>query len=110
MVVHIDTERIADWESFHTVFIEAFGFLDGYGRNMDAWIDCMSTLDDEPGTSLSTFHCPVGEVVVLHLEQADALALRVPLIFQQILDCAAVVNWRRIEGGQKAILALSYYK
>ena len=35
--IHIDTARIKDWDSFHNVFAEAFGFPGFYGRNMDAW-------------------------------------------------------------------------
>ncbi len=35
--VRIDTNRIVDWNSFHDVFAEAFGFPDFYGRNMNAW-------------------------------------------------------------------------
>jgi len=33
-----------DWETFHDEFQEKMGFFDGYGRNMDAWIDCMGDM------------------------------------------------------------------
>src|SRR5688572_7987636 len=42
IVIKIDTQRITDWKSFHNLFAEVFGFPGFYGRNMDAWIDCMS--------------------------------------------------------------------
>jgi RNAse (barnase) inhibitor barstar len=29
--------------SFHEAFASALGFPSWYGRNMDAWIDCMSS-------------------------------------------------------------------
>ncbi len=48
-VVRLDCDRITDWESFHSLFAEVFGFPDFYGRNMNAWIDCMSYLDDSEG-------------------------------------------------------------
>ena len=48
-VVRMDCDRITDWESFHSLFAEVFGFPDFYGRNMNAWIDCMSYLDDSEG-------------------------------------------------------------
>ncbi len=35
-VVTIDTRRITDWETFHDVFAEVFGFPEFYGRNMEA--------------------------------------------------------------------------
>lgn len=110
MVVRIDTRRIIDWDSFHAVFAETFGFVEGYGNNMNAWIDCMTWLDDAPEESLSKVTCPKGEVVVLQLEHAADFALREPAIFEELLDCTAFVNWRRIEKGIEAILALSYYK
>ena len=44
--VTLQSKNITDWESFHTVFAKEMGFPDFYGRNMDAWIDCMSYLDD----------------------------------------------------------------
>jgi RNAse (barnase) inhibitor barstar len=109
VVVKIDTRQITDWDSFDNVFAEVFGFPEWYGRNMDAWIDCMSSLD-YPDDGLSEVKCPVGDVVVLHLEHADTLAARAPEIFQDLLDCAAAVNWRRIERGHKAVLALAYHK
>jgi hypothetical protein len=110
MVVPIDTRKIIDWNSFHEVFATTFGFIEGYGRNMDAWIDCMTWLDSDPEESLSKVTCQKGEVVVLQLEHAADFAFREPAIFEELLDCTAFANWRRIEKGIEAILALSYYK
>ena len=44
--MRLETAKIVDRASFHEAFKSLFGFLDGYGANMDAWIDCMSDLDD----------------------------------------------------------------
>jgi len=52
-VVEIPTQKIENAESFHEVFAEVLGFPDFYGRNVDAWIDCMSSGDDP--TSGMTF-------------------------------------------------------
>ena len=109
MVVKIDTRQITDWDSFDNVFTEAFGFPEWYGRNMNAWIDCMSSLD-YPDDGLSEIKCQVGDVVVLQLEHADTFAARAPAIFQELLDCSASVNLGRVERGHQAILALSYHK
>ncbi|MCA9610738.1 MAG: barstar family protein [Myxococcales bacterium] len=35
-IVAIPTRRIVDWDTFHDVFAEAFGFPGFYGRNLDA--------------------------------------------------------------------------
>jgi RNAse (barnase) inhibitor barstar len=48
-LVRIDGTRLQSWDAFHSAFASAFGFPDFYGRNMDAWIDCMTSLDS-PGT------------------------------------------------------------
>ena len=109
MVVSLDTSRITDWDTFHTVFAEVFGFPDFYGRNMDAWIDCMTYLDD-PDAGMTTVHALPGGVVALQLDGVDALARRCPEIYDAIVECAAFVNWRNIEIGQTPVLALSFSK
>lgn len=105
--VTIDTARISDWESFHDVFACEFGFPDFYGRNMNAWIDCMTSLDS-PDDGLSSVHAPNSGVLVLHLEGMRAFSVRCPEIARAIEECAAFVNWRRIEVGEPPVLALSY--
>jgi hypothetical protein len=108
-VVKLDTRRITDWNTFHDVFQEAFGFPDFYGRNMDAWIDCMTGLDT-PGAGMTTIPAKRGEVIVLQLEHVDVFCRRCPEQYAAIIECAAFVNWRRIEIGEPAVLALSFYK
>jgi hypothetical protein len=108
-LVKLDTRRIRDWDTFHGVFAEAFGFPDFYGRNMDAWNDCMSYLDD-PAAGMSKVHAPSGGVVVLELEHVADFARRCPEQYAAIIECSAFVNWRRIERGGAAVLALSFYK
>ena len=108
-VIKLDTSRITDWDTFHRVFAEVFGFPEFYGRNMNAWIDCMASLDD-PGAGMTTIHAPPGGVVVLQLEGVDKFAQCCPEQYAAVIECAAFVNWRRIEKGDAAVLALSYYK
>lgn len=45
-LVRIDTTKISDWQSFHQVFKETLGSPDYYGTNGNAWIDCMTYVDD----------------------------------------------------------------
>ncbi len=106
-VVVVDTERIVDWDSFHDVFVEIFGFPDFYGRNMDAWTDCMTYLDD-PDAGMTAIHCAVGCVVTIHLNAAKELAKRCPHQFNALVECSAFVNFRRLELGEPAVIALSY--
>ena len=107
--VSIDTRRISDWETFHDVFAATFGFPGFYGRNLNAWIDCMSYLDD-PSASMTTIHVPRETVLVLQLENVGDFALRCPEQYVALVECSAFVNWRRIETGESAVLALSFNK
>jgi hypothetical protein len=77
VLVRIDTTKICDWASFHDVLSEAFGFPDFYGRNMDPWIDCMTSLDD-PAAGMSRFHAPEGGIVTLQLDGVEDFAERCP--------------------------------
>jgi RNAse (barnase) inhibitor barstar len=105
VLVRIDTTKIHDWASFHDVFAEALGFPEFYGRNMDAWIDCMSSLDD-PAAAMTTVHAPDGDVVVLQLDEADDFARRCPEQYRAVIECSAFVNRRRLECGERAVMAL----
>lgn len=103
--VQIDCSRILDWPSFHDVFSEAFGFPDFYGRNGNAWIDCMTRLDEE----FSKVEVPRGEMVVLQLDNAETLKKAAPDILSDLLEMSAFVNWRRIEIKEHPILLVSGY-
>lgn len=107
MIVRIDARRITGWDSFHDVFAEALGFPDFYGRNMSAWIDCLTYADD-PGSAMTTVHAPPGGVVTIHLDDARDFPRRCPEPYAALVESAAFVNWRRIEMGQPAVLALSF--
>ena len=106
--MRIDGDRIVDWPSFHSVFAEAFGFPAFYGKNMDAWIDCLTCLD-EPDAGMTRVHVKVGAVLSLIIENAGKLKERCPEQFEAFVECAGFVNWRRIETGDQPVLAVSFY-
>jgi len=108
-IVTIDLSAVIDWESFHAVFAEVMGFPGFYGRNMNAWIDCMSYVDDRDA-GMSEVTVEPGEVLTLQLEGIDGFATRCPEQYEALVECTAFVNWRRIEQGDSAVLALSYYR
>ena len=108
-LVQIDCDRITDWDSFHEVFAHVFGFPEFYGRNMNAWIDCMTSLD-APNDGMTSIHAPEDGCVVLHLNNVKPLAERCREIYDAMLESAAFVNWRRIETGEPAILMLSFHE
>lgn len=107
-LVRLDSSQIRDWDTFHDVFARTFGFPEFYGRNLDAWIDCMTCLDDIDA-GMTSICVPPGKVVCLQIEGVGDLSKRCPEQYTAIIECSAFVNWRRIEGGHPAVLALSFY-
>ncbi|MGJ4948599.1 barstar family protein [Bradyrhizobium sp. HKCCYLS20291] len=104
-IVNIPSQRIHDWDSFHRVFQEILGFPDFYGCNMNAWIDCMTYVDD-PDSGMSATTVAEGEVLVLRIDDAAGLQRRCPEHYQALLEGTAFVNHRRIGCGQAPVLAL----
>jgi RNAse (barnase) inhibitor barstar len=107
--ISLDCRNIRDWPSFHEEFARAFGFPDFYGKNMDAWVDCMQSLD-VPYHGMSTVHCELGSVLTLELENVKQFRERCPEQYNALIECAAFVNWSRIETGGSSVLALSFYE
>lgn len=107
MKVTLDLNKIRDWPSFHEEFAAIFGFPDFYGRNMNAWIDCMTYLDD-PDAGMSSVHCDHESVLALDLLSVQSFKKRCPDVYEALIDGIAFVNWRRMEIGDPPLLAISY--
>lgn len=107
-VVAIAGDRIADWDSFHDLFAEAFEFPAWYGRNMNAWIDLMTYLDEDDSTT-GVFVAP-GETMTINLTGAKALRERHGEVYDALIECTAFVNWRRIEIGGQPYLCLAFHQ
>ena len=105
--VSLDCDKISDWQSFHEEFAKTFGFPDFYGKNMDAWIDCMTYVDD-PSAGMSTIHCDHGSVLVLELLNVKSFRQRCPELYEAVVDGVAFVNWRRLDTDDPAVLAISF--
>ena len=108
-IVKVNTDEILDWDSFHDLFSKKFGFPKFYGGNMDAWIDCMTSLDS-PDDGMTSIHAKQGETIILELENITSLANRNKEIYEAIIECSAFVNHRKIELGENAVLTLSFNK
>jgi len=105
--VKIDCEGIRDWDSFHDTFAAGFGFPEFYGRNMNAWIGCMSYLDD-PNSGMTKVTCDKGDYGLLELENTQRLRKEHPDLYEAIVACSAFVNWRCVEAGRTPLLMLSF--
>ena len=95
---------IKDWDTFHDTFATTLGFPDFYGRNMNAWIACLTYEDD----GMSAFPVASGEVLTLRLQDCKEFRLRCPEIYEGLIDAAAFVNWRCIDIGDMSILTLAF--
>ena len=106
MIVRIDARRLTDAPGLHAAVSEAFGFPASYGKNLDALVDCLTHLDD-PKAGMSRVQAFSGEVVLLVLENADAKGKPAAQV-KALVDAVAFVNWRRLEKGQRPVVALAY--
>lgn len=102
--VRLDGAAIKDWQSFHSECQGKFGFPDFYGRNMDAWIDCLSTLRDNDG--MSGFTLASNETLRIEVEHSAVLRSQAPQILATLSNCVDAVNERHIENGEKPALEL----
>jgi hypothetical protein len=104
-IVEIDLGTVNDWDGFHDVFARALGFPEFYGRNMNAWIDCLTYGDD----SMTAFEFSPTDPLTLNLSGCKPFRQRCPDLFEALVDCASFVNWRRIDHGATPHLMLSYH-
>jgi hypothetical protein len=104
--VRIDTKQITDWESFHQLCKEQFGFPDFYGMNMNAWIDCLTSLDEDDG--MSRFHLARGEMLHIEVSDTENFNSRLPEVFVALVECSAFVNRRYIDDKNSPVLSLLF--
>jgi hypothetical protein len=107
MVIRIDARQLSDSAGLHAALGAAFGFAPGYGKNLDALVDCLTHLDD-PKAALSRVQIPHGQVALLVLEHTRGLNPPAAAQVKSLVDVVAFVNWRRFERKQSPILALAY--
>ncbi|AFD28046.1 barstar family protein [Deinococcus gobiensis] len=93
--VTFDTASVRDWQSFHDVSMRTFGFPNFYGRNMNAWIDCLTYLDE--GDGMSSFILGPDELLHIHVPDFAIFAARLPDVSSAFLDCVAFANQRYVE-------------
>jgi hypothetical protein len=107
MIIRIDARRLSDPAALHAVMAEAFGFFEGYGKNLDALVDCLSHLDDKKA-SLSRVQVAPGQIVLLAMDHTHGLKPAAVAQLKSLADVVAFVNWRRLENKQLPLLALAY--
>jgi len=98
MELTIDFSLIHDWDSFHSMFSDKMGFPDFYGRNMNAWIDCMSFIDD-PKAGMSKVTVVPNDNLDIVVVGTENMSIKYPEILQEFFVCTSFVNQRFIESG-----------
>jgi hypothetical protein len=73
---------------------------------MDAWIDLFTYMDEDEAAT-GVFVAP-GETVTILVDKAKQLRAAAPEVYAALVECAAFVNWRRIETGATAYLCLAF--
>ena len=100
----LDGSKIHDWASFHDVSSQQLGFPPFYGRNMNAWIDCLTHLD--LGDGMSRFHLQPGELLELEITDSQQLKRDAPDVFEAVVEATESINNRYVERGQPPMLQL----
>jgi len=102
--VQLDGATITDWDSFHTVCADTFGFPAFYGRSLDAWVDCLSYLRDQE--NMTKFLLKPNEMLEITITNADILRQSNPDLLEEITFCIAGINERYDDYGEKPALSL----
>ena len=98
MKITLPTSTIGTWDDFHDVSAEVFGFPDFYGRNMNAWIDCLSCLGEDDG--MTSIDLRAGDFLWIELDEPEvAFQERCPEIYSEFITCLSLINQRREESG-----------
>jgi hypothetical protein len=103
-IAELNGHRIVDWDSFDDECAAVFGFPDFYGRNTNAWIDCLTYV--RRGDGMSRYELGPDEPLVIHVAGVKEMRARAPEMLDALVDCVAFVNLRQIEMGEAPALHL----
>ncbi len=104
--VTIDAELIINWDAFHNIFSKTFGFPEFYGQNMNAWIDCMTYIDDKD-SGMTKFLVDKGDTIIIELKNSDTFKNKCPDIYLTLFECAGHVNERRVVDNDFTMIAIA---
>ena len=105
-IIRIDGAAVADWKAFHEISAVTFGFPDFYGKNLDAWIDCMSDLRTD--SQMTKFLLGRGQMMQINLANAVSFRTNAREVFDAFVDCTAFVNQRYIESDKFPAISIVF--
>lgn len=106
--IRLDAGKFLTWNTFHSYFHRKFGFPDFYGRNMNAWIDCISDLDKRENGMVTNISIKKGQCVVFKIMNADALKSQAFEIYLALIESSAFINRRRKDAEELPLIFLSF--
>src|SRR5215469_11650280 len=96
--------EIRDWDSFHTVSARELGFPAFYGRNMNAFVDCLTYLDQADG--MSRFSLLPGEILELRVVDSATFRQSAPEVAAAFVDAITSINRRYSDRGKAEVIRL----
>jgi hypothetical protein len=100
--VVLPTNEIRNEKSFHTVCQRVFGFPDFYAHTMDAWVDCLSCLDD-PSAEMCSMTLAPGELLLIVVPNSSQLKKE---ILTSLIEGTIAVNPRFACRGKPPVIGL----
>jgi hypothetical protein len=100
--VVLPSNEIRNEKTFHAACQRLFGFPDFYAHTMDAWVDCLSCLDD-PSAEMTSISLAPGELLVIVVP--DSASLKKDL-FTSLIDGTIAVNRRFVARGKPPLVGL----
>lgn len=107
MIITLNCSTMKNRDDIHNQFNDALGFPSIYARNMDALIDCLTDAD-APTTGMCKHAVESGKTITIKLNNYNDLKQRRSDLIDDILECIAFVNLRRIENDESPLFFIAY--
>ena len=105
-LVQLHGAAIRDWDAFHDQSAAVFDFRAFYGRNVDAWIDCLTYVRD--GDGMSRFALGPSEALVIEVLDSETFKAQAAAIFDAFVESVAFVNQRQAAAGEISALQIRF--
>ncbi len=102
----LDGAAIKDFESFHDQCAREFGFPAFYGRNMNAWVDCLTYLRESDG--MTRFVLGRSETLLIEVVSTDSFRRYASEVFDAFVDGTAFVNQRHVDAGELPAISVLF--
>ena len=92
MRIELDANEMLTWDAFHTHCQARLGFPAFYGRNLNAWIDCLTYVEQDDG--MSAIVLAPGESLDLLVRNGKNWGKAAPDVVAGFSDAVDPVNQR----------------